>query len=434
MNTPALVLALIVAGCGDRPDVIDDVPDVERTTIDEEVPDPGTIAIVVRDFQFFHPFSRSRALMNPSGASKPETVRSRDSFGVGLVIDAVNESPHLLTQPDLLGQFELVGAHGSKTCELTPKRYGRGRGPNHLSLDPRSKGKWLDETKQNYERAWRPGETIRLAARKDCGSFYLLDTALETVRLKFQVTAEAMLHARRSEATFPLPDPDAPIVVSEEQTISLPADAAILQRTTFQGNTGHVAGDVVMTWTDGKFQRVDLGRFGIRADALERTPVPDQYMPVTVTEGELALTVDGVSLQHWSEEPAIGKGLRQVDAQVSIAVDSAAIEARIGAGPDATPAAAAAAARAVGLERARFNRMVSCHRIVLVTTARAISAANGAAAATACAVLSGEDTVQFQLRYSLGRYEVPVGLIVPVGKKTRFVPVDHQALLRFDPR
>ncbi len=429
-----LLLPFLVLACSTDDKSPVEVPLVVEQEEDTEVPKEGTISIAVQDLQFFHPFSRSRAMLNPTGAKKVSTVRSRDSFGIGLVIDATNESPHLLTKPDLEGYFELVGAHGSESCELTPKRYGKGRGPNHLSLDPRSKSVWLDETKQRYERAWRPGETIRLSARKDCGSFYLLDTALEEVVLRYRITANAMLHPRHAEATFPLPDADSPVVQSDEQHFVLPAEAAILQRTRVNDAAAYIAGDVIVMWDNNKIQRLDLGTLGIRADGLQRTSVPEQFQTITETEAELSISIADTSLHHWVDRPGIGKGRRILQTKLQLSLDESALLSRFSADSDGSPAAASAIAKAVGLERARLSKLLVCQRILLVTSARAVGPNDGNAVNATCSTLLKTDQIDLTMTYNLDRYEVPIGLLLPVDSTNRFIPIDHQALLRFDPR
>jgi len=430
---PLIIVLFVLGGCASSDDTSGSAESITPAIIEQPAADPGSIEITVRDFQFFHPFSRSRPLMNATGAAKPDTVRSRDTFGIGLVIDAMNASPHLLQKPDLIGHFLMIGEHGSVSCEITPKRYGRGRGPNHISLDPSSKGQWLDESKQHYEKAWRPGESVRFWARNDCGSFYLLDTTLQEIRLEYQVTAEAMFHPRRAEATFPLPDPDAPIVRSDKQIVILPADAAILQRGEVNGTMAHVAGDVVISWNGEKIERIDLGSLGIRADALTRTSVPDQLTPIEQQEGEITLSISSAQHTHWSDMPAIGKGRRQLMVRGKLSLDTPGLKARLGeVGQE--PAAQTALSKAVAVERNRLAQLVPCQRIILITTARSVAPRNGGAAGTKCAALATVDEADFVLRYNLNRYEVPVGLQVRVGKEQRFLPIDHKPLLRFDPR
>ena len=405
----------------------------EATTLPPNSPtEAAAIDIVVQDLQIFHPFSRSRALMNATGGPKLDTTRSRDSFGIGLVIDATNLSPHLLAKPDLVGWFELAGAHGTTRCELTPKRYGRGRGSNHLSLDPRSKGQWLDETKQRYERAWRPGETIRLAARKDCGSFYLLDAALEKIQLSYTVTAEALLHPKRREATFPLPDPDALLAKSAEQRFELSADAAILQRSRFNDQPAHVAGDVVIQWLNHKIVRRDLGAMGVRADQLERIAVPNVFSPVSQAIHELMFSIKSVQLRHWTDLEATGKGRRELAVEAVVSMDEPALTDRIGA--TFSQSTDAAKAKGIAAERARLTKLIPCQNILLVTTARALVSTNPRATMESCAQLSESNELILNINYNISRYEVPVGIQFIMGSTPYFLPIDHQGLLRFDPR
>ena len=51
-----------------------------------------------------------------------------------------------------------------------------------------------------------------------------------------------------------------------------------------------------------------------------------------------------------------------------------------------------------------------------------------------CAQLSEANELVLNLNYNISRYEVPVGIQIVMGSTPYFLPIDHQGLLRFDPR
>jgi len=437
------VLLLATLACSDPTDPSEEVAPEPRPAATEAPPtDDGAllgITLKVQDYQVFHPFSKTRALHNPakviSTKAKKGMVKAKDSFGAGLVVDATNNSPHLLRAPDLIGEFVMKGAHGTVRCELDPRRYKNGRGDNHLSYDPTSKVPWRDESKQTYEKPWRPGETIRMSVREDCGNFFVYDTELQEIATSFKVVARSMLHPSNPETTFPLNDPDAPLVRSDTITLDLPPDALVLQKVQLGEEWAFAAGDVVLRWDGSRILRQTLGGLGHRADTLSRTDLPSDFTEEAGSFQELGFTVTEISMRHWTDAEKTRKGRRDLSVGLTIGLDSAALATRIQGKMDGTnPKAAAAIKKGISTETKRLTSLVPCNRISLVTTKRELHPSNGTEAIKACAQLSADADAELQLQYSLDRYEIPVGMILRSRTRQAFLPVAHQGLLSFDPR
>jgi hypothetical protein len=400
------------------------------------------ISIEVQDYQVFHPFSRSRALLqhaSPTLASKKKRkkglAKAKDAFGAGLVVDATNTSPHLLSEPDLIGEFVMKGAHGTARCELDPKRIRRGQGTNHLSRDPTSKAEWRDESKQTYEKVWRPGETIRLRIREDCGNFFVYDTQLELITTSFKVEARAMLSPGRPDLSFPLSGPDAPLVRSETMTLSLPPASVMLQKVQLGERWAFAAADVVISWDGTRVVRSTLGGMGHRADTLTREDLSAELPDATADFNELSFKPSTTKLIHWTDGDNISKGQRRLEIEAQLSLDTAAIQRRFAEGIDAsTPQGTAAIKKGVASETNRLLALLPCNRIVLVTTKREVGPSNSGELIGACGALSADAPAALRLRYRLGRYEVPIGLVLRTRTTQKFVPIAHQALISFDAR
>ena len=444
MRIMSAILPLVVIACQTSPSP-EAPPATVVTAAEAPAADDGAIdgiTLKVQDYQVFHPFSRTRALLehgSPAAGNKKRArkglAKAKDSFGAGLVVDATNTSPHLLSAPDLLGEFVMKGTHGTVSCELDPKRTRRGQGSNHLSHDPTSNNPWRDESKQTYEKVWRPGETIRLRVREDCGNFFAYDTQLIEITTSFKVEAHAKLSPGNADLTFPLSSPNAPLVRSETMTLTLPPSSVVLQQVQIQDEPAYAAGDVVITWDGNRVVRSTLGNMGVRADTLTRSDLPAQLQDAVGAFNELSFQATAVSLTHWTDGENISKGQRLLEVEATLSLDAAAIEARLTKSVNAeAPNAQAAISKGVAAETARLLKLLPCARIALVTTKREIGPSNGGEATGACAGLSVDAPAQMRLRYRLGRYEVPIGIVLRTRGAQRFVPVANQTLLGFDPR
>ena len=444
MRIMSVILSLAAIACqGSAPS---EAPQTTVVTTAEAPPaDDGAIegiTLKVQDYQVFHPFSRTRALLehgSPATGKKQRAkkgqAKAKDSFGAGLVVDATNTSPHLLSAPDLLGEFVMKGAHGEVSCELDPKRTRRGQGTNHLSHDPTSNNPWRDESKQTYEKVWRPGETIRLRIREDCGNFFVYDTDLQEISTSFKVEAHARLSPGNADLTFPMSSPNAPLVRSETMTLTLPPSSVVLQQVEVEGKSAYAAGDVVITWDGNRVVRSSLGNLGLRADTLKREELPAQLQDAVGAFDELGFQATAVSLTHWTDGENISKGQRLLEVEATLGLDTAGMEKRLTKSVNAeAPNAQAAIAKGMATETARLLKLLPCARIALVTTKREIGPFNAGEATGACAGLSADTPAQLRLRYRLGRYEVPIGIVLRTRGAQRFVPLANQTLLGFDPR
>jgi hypothetical protein len=445
MKTLTHLLLVLSFGCTVEPTEPADQGSILAPKAEAPTKDDGAligISIEIQDYQVFHPFSRTRALLEHGSAAPAKNKRAKrgkakakDSFGAGLVVDATNTSPHLLSAPDLLGEFVMKGVHGSIRCELDPKRTRRGQGTNHLSKDPTSTNPWRDESKQTYERVWRPGETIRLRVREDCGNFFAYDTDLQEITTSFVVEARSMLSPGNRDLSYPLSSPDAPLVRSETTILSLPPASVMLQKVQIGDDWAYSAGDVVISWSGEQVVRSTLGSLGQRADTLTRSDLDTELPKAQAAFDDLHFAASATTLTHWADAEDISKGLRRLEVQAQLSLDGAGIEARMSKRIDASsPRAEAAISKGIAAETARLSAVLPCGRIALVTTKREINPSNSDEAAGACSALSVDAPAALRLRYRLGRYEVPVGLLLRTRSGQRFVPIANQALIGFDPR
>jgi hypothetical protein len=189
---------------------------------------------------------------------------------------------------------------------------------------------------------------------------------------------------------------------------------------------------VVIQWLNHKVVRRDLGTMGIRADQLERTAVPNVFLPVSQSIHELMFSIKSVQLHHWTDLEATGKGRRELAVEAVLSMDEPALTARIGA--TFSQSTDAAKAKGIAAERTRLTKLIPCQNILLVTTARALVSTTPRATMTRCAQLSESNELILNLNFNISRYEVPVAIQIVIGSTPYFLPIDHQGLLRFDPR
>ena len=102
-------------------------------------------------------------------------------FGFGLILEGENTGQELLNEPVLSGHFIFHTAAGPLDCPLEPIA-------NHLSLDTsHSRYLWTDESSDDAERVWRPGEVIRWVVYKECFETFAFEKSIEKVSLHVKV-------------------------------------------------------------------------------------------------------------------------------------------------------------------------------------------------------------------------------------------------------
>jgi hypothetical protein len=379
---------------------------------------------------------------------------------------------------------------GSPFVSLTPPKAGAKPGAP-------GERPWRDESDSSIESQWRPGERIRFVLRgEECDSEVLLDLGVAQVTGSIVVKARKRLPAtmddriasdeyemwladdvirmverpsrrvwdlKRSYASDIVVGPmDAsgklPVtslrlanawsirpsteIESAPATFTLPGQAISLQKVKLPllGWAFASGGSFVAEKGDGTIQRGELGKVGVSLATVEREDVPEKAPMPHVQLDELTVDVIGVKLLQFGEMPAgTPKGRRELDVSLRAAVATGNITARLQAAVDsaASPAAKTSAEsalkRGADPERKRLAGQFGCASTVLVTNKGQRNPVEPSDATAACRLLDSQDQTELTLRYALDRYEIPVGLIVRVGKPS-FQSLASAELVRFDPR
>lgn len=163
----------------------------------------GGIQVAIKDFQLFHPYSSERAMPNVRENGTFNTRESSSSYGVGVIIEATNETGEVLTGPWFDGEIHFINGDRDVDCRFTPDGIGEyyttsytlhyNNVPADAKTDPFTGEKptaWRNENSSTLEHPWRPGERIRFYSRKnDCDSILLNDLPPTAVKGKIVVKA-----------------------------------------------------------------------------------------------------------------------------------------------------------------------------------------------------------------------------------------------------
>jgi hypothetical protein len=170
------------------------------------------IQVALKDVQLFHPFSQDRAMPSLKDDGTVNTRESRQSFGVGVVLEATNETGELLSGGWFEGAVRFIGQDGQESvCDFVEINWDSRRertymtvGSRFLSYAPRPPMKvdalaaaplgpqtdWKDESDSLAESPWRPSERLRMLARKnDCELPLLGDMGVTAIRGRVVVKA-----------------------------------------------------------------------------------------------------------------------------------------------------------------------------------------------------------------------------------------------------
>lgn len=168
------------------------------------------IQVALKDVQLFHPFSADRAMPSPKDDGTVSTRDARQSYGVGVVLEATNETGELLSGAWFEGALRFIGQNGQESvCDFVEINWDSRReqaymlaGSRFLSYAPRPPMKvdaiaaaplgpqtdWKDESDSLTESPWRPSERLRMYARKnDCELPLLGDMGVTSIRGKLVV-------------------------------------------------------------------------------------------------------------------------------------------------------------------------------------------------------------------------------------------------------
>ena len=376
-----------------------------------------------------------RAGYDSSGGHRP--------FGFGVVVEVVNNSDMLLgTEAEPSGELEIEGERGSIDCKLVFVKVNDG-GERFTSFTAPPKAgplawqSWSDESRAPFapfETPWRPKERVRFVARAEmCGD----ELSVHEIGVK---SVHGSVSISGVKGILPS---EQDVEQAGSVKFSFPGSALSLQVVRLadgDGRTAYAAGG----WTivdDGKgdVKRVESASLGIDLGMLKN--VPEQMPPAKLVQDELAMEFSGVALTQFGDMPGgTKKGTRDLAVAWKATVASAEIQARL----DAAVAAAgdnvaaralaeAAAKRGSDPEHKRLAALVGCDSIVLVTSSGRVASPANPEDRAACASLSVGDEASRTLHFAIGRYEIPIGLLVRVGTP-RFVPIASAAMLKFDAR
>jgi hypothetical protein len=164
---------------------------------------PGGIQVAIKDFQLFHPYSSERAMPNVRDNGTYNTRESSSAYGVGIIVEATNETGEVLTGPWFDGEIHFINGDRDVDCSFTPDTIGEyystsftlhyNNVPADAKADPFTGEKptaWRNESGSTLEHPWRPGEKIRFFSRRnDCDTILLNDLPPTQIRGKLVIKA-----------------------------------------------------------------------------------------------------------------------------------------------------------------------------------------------------------------------------------------------------
>jgi hypothetical protein len=163
----------------------------------------GKIAVAIKDFQLFHPYSPERAMPNVRDNGTWSTRESTQAYGLGVIVEATNDTGEVLHGVWLEGTLRFVNGDREVSCRFSPDSVGEyfnttytlhyNDVPADAKTDPFTGEKptaWRNESGSTTESVWRPGERIRLISRKnECDSLLLADMPPSQVKGRLIVRA-----------------------------------------------------------------------------------------------------------------------------------------------------------------------------------------------------------------------------------------------------
>ncbi|MEP7119994.1 MAG: hypothetical protein ABJE95_03750 [Byssovorax sp.] len=156
---------------------------------------PKKIKALLKDVQLFNPYSSNRSMPSASEDGSLDTGHSQLRHGLGIVIEATNDTGEILRYATFEGQLKLTGAGGEQVCHFSSDSIGSEYGTRFLSYsikpppdptgvgrDAASKATWFDESGSVVESPWRPAERIRMVSRRsDCRTPVLDDMGVTAI-------------------------------------------------------------------------------------------------------------------------------------------------------------------------------------------------------------------------------------------------------------
>lgn len=172
---------------------------------------PGSprIRAAIKDLQLFHPYAADRAMPSVKEDGTFSTREAKLRYGVGLIVEATNETGELLRDAWFEGSIRFTGSGGQEiVCEIQADAIVELTGARYLSYAPRPPGKvevvtdewatgaktdWKDESDSSLESPWRPSERIRMMSRRnECEAMTAADLGVTAVKGQIVVKARKM--------------------------------------------------------------------------------------------------------------------------------------------------------------------------------------------------------------------------------------------------
>ena len=156
---------------------------------------PKKIKVLLKDVQLFSPYSSNRTMPPASDDGSLDTGRSQLRHGLGIVIEATNETGEILRYASFDGDLKFTGTGGEQSCHFASDSLDREYGTRFLSFsakpppdpsgfgrDAATKATWFDESGSVVESPWRPSERIRMVSRRnDCRTPLLADMGVTAI-------------------------------------------------------------------------------------------------------------------------------------------------------------------------------------------------------------------------------------------------------------
>lgn len=397
--------------------------------LSDQTPVSTAIHVEFLDREFYHAASRNRVIRDVRNTDVLKRFTGAD-YRVGLLMSARNDSDHLLAMPRVLSDVVIRGAHASAKCRPEVNRYSA---PVvvYASPTPDLRTAWGDDSRSVNESPWRPGETIRVQVILGCASVHLPDIGIQALAGSVRLAASTYHVPRVAPCPYPneyVCDDD---VVGTSPALELPGRAMVLQQVQLpSGLAGFAAGDLLVRVADGRALHENLATYGVSAFTVNGSDLPSQAQFGRETVGEWSTAVSGVTMRSWLDAPGTPKGQRIVSVTANLAIDRAAIEARVAA----VATDPEAALGDVASERSRLAGLLACDAVELVTQVRQVRSTNGRDVKTQCTALATEDTVQVTWTFATDRYELPLGLSYSVDRVAHTSFFANATLATFDPR
>jgi hypothetical protein len=440
---------------------------------EDPVIEPVRIKLKVNDYQFYRPDDRYRVVRPAPKKLQRFKVQKFGRFGFGLILEGENTGKELLNEPILSGHFIFHTKQGPLDCPLEPIS-------NHLSLDTsHSRYLWVDESSDDAERVWRPGEIIRWVVYKECFETFAFEKSIEKVSLHVMVEMKV----------GPL---DGKTVTSSPIEINLPGGVLTAQPIRRDdGVMAFLSGQNLIELRGQDFLKTTLFKAQKMVTDFSFKPLLKTTLPLRINIAEgFDVDVDVTRILSWQEHARARKGMRVVEMkaklQLNTDVASQKAEQEIGIAEGETKriyeemSAAetqyrilkgqaandrmlwgdvndakrswyqkrtsykrvARQAQRVRLKkkqelarlRMKLAAQLPCDRFRLATDQGWVKPMDALDVKKRCQFLRVEDEVEVLLTYRIKRYEVPIALSYQVGNEVRLHPMASERWLNFDPR